>query len=172
MKKWGEIALGIATSVGGFLDVGSIATSAQAGAQYRFQLLWAVALGSLITLAFVVAIFRLHPPFGEMAHGLVPKIPGGDRAQAGFLVVSILGASLTPYLFYFYSSGAVEDGWDESYVNVNRVVSAAGMTFGGLIAAAVLIVAALVFAPHGIQVDRYEQAGLMLTDAFGKWGFP
>src|SRR5438309_7963068 len=47
MKKWGEIALGIATSVGGFLDVGSIATSAQAGAKFRFQLLWAVALGTL-----------------------------------------------------------------------------------------------------------------------------
>ena len=271
MKKWGEIALGIATSVGGFLDVGSIATSAQAGAKFRFQLLWAVALGtlclifltemsgrlaavsrhtvtdavrerfgatvfmvivvgvglssllvlgaeiggtalalqlatginfkwwaipvaiavwlflwratfgvidngvallSLITLAFVVAIFRLHAPGGEMARGLLPTLPGDDRAQFGFLAVSILGASLTPYLFYFYSSGAVEDKWDESYIGVNRVVSAVGMTFGGAIAAAVLIVAALVFAPHGIQVDRYEQAGLMLTDAFGKWGFP
>jgi len=271
MKKWGEIALGIATSVGGFLDVGSIATSAQAGAEYRFKLLWAVGLGtlclifltemsgrlaavsghtvtdavrerfgatafvlillgvgassmlvlgaeiggtclalqlatgihfqwwaipvaiatwlflwratfgmidngvallSLITLAFVVAIFRLHAPASEMAHGLVPTIPTPDRAHAGFLVVSILGASLTPYLFYFYSSGAVEDEWDESYINVNRVVSAIGMTFGGAIAAAVLIVAAMVLAPHGISVDRYEQAGVMLTDAFGKWGFP
>src|SRR5438132_10714879 len=47
MKKWGEIALGIATSIGGFLDVGSIATSAQAGARYGFQLLWAVGIGTL-----------------------------------------------------------------------------------------------------------------------------
>ena len=271
MKKWGEIALGIATSVGGFLDVGSIATSAQAGAKYRFQLLWALALGtlclifltemsgrlaaaskhtvtdavrerfgatvslwilagvgassllvlgaeiggtalalqlatgisfqwwaipvavltwaflwratfgvidngvallSLVTLAFVVAIFRLHPSGGEMARGLLPTLPGHDRAQFGFLAVSILGASLTPYLFYFYSSGSVEDQWDESYIGVNRVVSAVGMTFGGVIAAAVLIVAALVFAPHGIQVDRYEQTGIMLTGAFGRWGFP
>src|SRR5438876_7881119 len=47
MKKWGEITLGIATSVGGFLDAGSIATAAQAGSEFRFQLLWAVGLGTL-----------------------------------------------------------------------------------------------------------------------------
>src|ERR1043166_5857133 len=40
---------------------------------------------------------------------------GGAPAQPArywFLAVSILGATITPYLFYFYSSGAIEDGWD------------------------------------------------------------
>ena len=129
-----------------------------------------VALLSLITLAFVVAVVRLHPPMGELARALIPSMPTHDRAQAGFLAVSILGASLTPYLFYFYSSGAVEDKWNTTYVMVNRVVSAVGMAFGGLIAAAVLIVAALVFGPRGITVDDYMQAGLML-DPLGHWGF-
>src|SRR5207248_1548501 len=254
----------------GFLDVGSIATSAQAGAEYRFKLLWAVGLGtlclifltemsgrlaavsghtvtdavrerfgatafvlillgvgassmlvlgaeiggtclalqlatgihfqwwaipvaiatwlflwratfgmidngvallSLITLAFVVAIFRLHAPASEMAHGLVPTIPTPDRAHAGFLVVSILGASLTPYLFYFYSSGAVEDGWTEEHLGINRVVAAIGMAFGGVLSAAVLVVAAMEFRPRGIIVASYDQMGLILTDTLGLWGF-
>src|SRR5438270_3831488 len=270
MKKWGEIALGIATSIGRFLDVGSFATSAQAGARYGFQLLWAVGIGtlclifltemsgrlsavsrhtvadavrekfgvrvfvliiigvgisslivlgaeiggtclalqiatgisfqwwaipvallvwiflwfttfgvidngiallSLITLAFVVATVRMHPSALELTKALIPRVPSGDRAQAGFLTVSILGASLTPYLFYFYSSGAIEDKWDKSYVRVNRVVSAIGMTFGGAIAAAVLIVGALVYAPRGITFDDYSQVGLMLAP-LGNWGFP
>jgi len=34
VKKWGELALGIVTSIGGFLEVGSIATSAQGGAEF------------------------------------------------------------------------------------------------------------------------------------------
>ncbi|MEH2463694.1 hypothetical protein [Nostoc sp.] len=34
-----------------------------------------------------------------------------------------------------------------------------------------LIVAALVLGPKGIQVDSYEQATLMLTETFGYWGF-
>src|SRR5438874_11009540 len=65
MKKWGEIALGIATSVGGFLDVGSIATSAQAGAEYRFQLLWAVALGTLCLIFLTVMSGRLAAVSGH-----------------------------------------------------------------------------------------------------------
>ena len=43
MKKAATLALGILTSVGGFFDVGAIATSAQAGAVFRYQLLWALA---------------------------------------------------------------------------------------------------------------------------------
>src|SRR4029079_12406333 len=37
MKKLLEISLGIVTSVGGFLEIGSIATAAQAGADFSFQ---------------------------------------------------------------------------------------------------------------------------------------
>jgi hypothetical protein len=34
MKKLGEIALGVVTSVGGFLEIGSLTTAAQAGAAF------------------------------------------------------------------------------------------------------------------------------------------
>ena len=53
MKKILSIALGIVTSIGGFLDVGSIATSAQAGAGFGFALIWAILLGT-ICVAFLV----------------------------------------------------------------------------------------------------------------------
>ncbi|TIV30177.1 MAG: divalent metal cation transporter, partial [Mesorhizobium sp.] len=47
MKKLLEISLGVVTSVGGFLEVGSMATAAQAGALFGFQLIWAVVLGTI-----------------------------------------------------------------------------------------------------------------------------
>jgi Mn2+/Fe2+ NRAMP family transporter len=47
MKKVFEIALGVVTSIGGFLEIGSIATAAQAGALFQFQLLWAVLLDEI-----------------------------------------------------------------------------------------------------------------------------
>jgi hypothetical protein len=53
MKKLLQISLGIVTSVGGFLETGLIATSAQAGAAFGFQLIWAVILGT-ICLIFLV----------------------------------------------------------------------------------------------------------------------
>ena len=47
MKKWGEVALGVVTCIGGFLEVGSIATSAQGGAEFGYQLAWVLLLGTL-----------------------------------------------------------------------------------------------------------------------------
>ena len=45
MKKALEITLGIVTAVGGFLEMGSVATAAQAGAAFGYDLLWAILLG-------------------------------------------------------------------------------------------------------------------------------
>jgi Mn2+/Fe2+ NRAMP family transporter len=53
MSKIFEIALGIVTSVGGFLEVGSITTAAQAGAEFGFRLTWAVVLGGLCIIFLV-----------------------------------------------------------------------------------------------------------------------
>jgi Mn2+/Fe2+ NRAMP family transporter len=48
-----DLVLGIVTSIGGFVEVGSISTAAQAGSEFGFQLLWAIAAGTL-TLAMLV----------------------------------------------------------------------------------------------------------------------
>lgn len=270
MKKWLQLALGILTAVGGFFDIGALATGAQAGASFRFQHLWAVLFSTvlvivlvemsgrfaavtrmtfvdairdhfgftfwlgpfviltlihfltlsaeiggvcfalhlvsglptaawalpvaivtwlflwratfssienatsvlgLLTLAFVVAAVRHHPPTGELLAGLLPSFPKHDGANYWYIAVGIIGAVLSPYLFYFYSSGAVEDEWDASYVGVNRGISAIGMGFGSLIAMGAIVVAAMTIAPRGIEVEDYHQAALMLTDAFPFWGF-
>jgi len=47
MSKLLEIALGLVTGIGGFLEAGSLATSAQAGAEFGYQLIWAIALGAV-----------------------------------------------------------------------------------------------------------------------------
>jgi len=270
MKKALEITLGIVTGIGGFLDVGAIATAAQAGASFGFQLIWVILLGTicviflvemsgrlaavsnhtlgdamrerfgvnfylvpfvaelivdtlalaaeiggvslalqlltgvsfrwwalpvafvlwltlwkgtfglienatslfgLVTLCFVVAAFVMHPPWGEVAAGALPSLPTHDKANYWFIAVAILGALISPYLFYFYSSGAIEDKWDKGYLGVNRAVAALGMGFGSFVSLGVLVVAALVLLPRGIQVETYEQAATMLTGAFGYWGF-
>src|SRR5438045_1327998 len=59
MKKVLEIALGIVTSVGGFLDVGSITTSSEAGASFGFALVWPLALGTICVIFLVEMSGRL-----------------------------------------------------------------------------------------------------------------
>jgi Mn2+/Fe2+ NRAMP family transporter len=270
VKKILQLTLGIVTSVGGFLEIGSVTTAAQAGAAFGYQLLWAILLGTLcliflvemsgrlsavskhtiveamrerfgfpfffivlvgmvvvaflvliaelggigfslqlltgigfpwwaipvsllvwllmwkgtfgmiengasllglVTISFVVAAIKLHPDWSGVARGLAPAMPQSDKAHYGFIAVSILGASISPYLMYFYSSGAIEDKWDESYVGVNRFIAGSGMTFGGFLSMAVLVVAALALQPRGIQVDSFGQSALLMTTALPRWGF-
>ena len=63
----------------------------------------------LVTLSFVVAAVMLRPDWHQVAAGALPSVPHHDAANYWFTVVSILGASITPSLFLFYSSGAIED---------------------------------------------------------------
>jgi Mn2+/Fe2+ NRAMP family transporter len=72
---------------------------------------------------------------------------------------------------YFYSSGVIEDDWDESYIPINRFISTFGMSLGGFLSMAVLVLAALVFQPKGINIEKFEQASLLMTTALPKWGF-
>src|SRR5437867_3367363 len=183
MKKATQLALGILTSVGGFFDVGNIATCTQAGAAFRFLLIWVflwrstfktiengTSLLGLITLCFVVAAIWHHPPVHEVLAGSLPSMPTQDPAKYWFIAVSIIGAVIAPYLFYFYSSGAVEDEWDRTYIPVNRAVAVIGMGCGSAISVGAIIVAAMVLAPGGIHVTDYHQAALVLTDAVPFWG--
>lgn len=270
MKKWGEIGLGVVTSIGGFLEVGSIATSVQGGANFGFRLAWALALGTiclailmemtgrlaavsgrsyvdllrehmgirffiiplvavivpsflvlvseiggvaiglqmatgvafrwwaipialvgwallwrgtfslveqgtallgLVSIVFLVGALKLHPQWSAVGAGLLPTAPSHDGAKYWYLAVSILGASISPYLYLFYSAGALEDDWNIEYLAVNRVTAGVGNLFGGGLALMVLVCAAVVFLPRHIEVDAYEQIALVLATPLGRTGF-
>jgi Mn2+/Fe2+ NRAMP family transporter len=270
MKKIMEIALGIVTSVGGFLEIGSIATAAQAGADFSLQLIWAIVLGGiciiflveqagrfsavsgrtlpdairerfgfnyfaflyltlalvsllvlaaeiggvcialelatgfhfqwwaipvalvvwlviwkgtfgiieqgvsilgLITLCFVVGAVMVHPPWTQVARSALISLPHHDSVHYWFVTVSVLGATISPYLYFFYSSGAIEDEWNEGYIGINRIIATGGMSFGSVISISVLILAAMIFAPQGVKFEHYSQLPNLLVPVFGYWGY-
>ena len=43
-----DLILGVVTSIGGFVEAGSISTAAQAGSEFHYQLLWAIAAFALL----------------------------------------------------------------------------------------------------------------------------
>src|SRR4051812_49628865 len=71
MGKVLEITLGIVTSIGGFLEIGSIATAAQAGALFGYQLLWAVLLGGACIAILVEQAGRLAAVSGHTVAGAI-----------------------------------------------------------------------------------------------------
>src|SRR5437764_13765152 len=58
MKKWFSITLGIVTATGGFLDVGTVATSGEAGAKFGLGLIWAMMVATVAVIILVEMIGR------------------------------------------------------------------------------------------------------------------
>src|SRR4051812_33402198 len=232
-----QIALGILTGIGGFLEVGSVATAAEGGASFRFALIWAILLGAiclifliemtgrlaavskhavadavrerfgfsfaviprlaeiivnllvitseiggvclalkfvtgievriwafpvtlliwlaiwagtldfiedatsilgLVAVAFVIAAVKMHPDYHAVLRGLLPSSPRQDVAHYWYIAVGILGATISPYMFHFYGSGAIEDKWGEDSLGANRITASLGMSFGAMMSVAVL----------------------------------
>jgi Mn2+/Fe2+ NRAMP family transporter len=68
MKKYLGITLGIMTALGGFLDLGQIVFTAQAGAYFSYQLLWAIVLGTAAIILYMemcgrIAVVAQEPVF-------------------------------------------------------------------------------------------------------------
>src|SRR3954466_3596020 len=77
MKKLLEISLGIVTSVGGFLEVGSLTTAAQGGAAFGDKLIWAIVLGTIC----IIFIVEMAGRFAAVSHHTVSD---GIRERFGF----------------------------------------------------------------------------------------
>jgi Mn2+/Fe2+ NRAMP family transporter len=125
----------------------------------------------MVTLSFVFAATWLHPDWAQVARGLVPHRSADDPVKYAYLAVSMLGATISPYMVSFYSSGAIEEDWKTTDLAANRVTAGVGMSFGGLVGMSVVVVAALTLAPRGIAVETYQQAAVALSEPLGRWGF-
>ncbi len=272
LKRVSGLTLGILTAVGGFVDMGGIITTSQAGASYRFGLLWTLvpgvvglivyadmagrvaiasgrtlfevirdrlgyrlaliplgatalvntltlvvevagmalalelttrlpfrllfplaalllgiilwrasfdllengtALLGLTMLVVVVAMFKLSPPWPEIGASVLHPDAATSRPLPAYLFASasLLGSYMTPYQFYFYSSGAIEDEWSGADQLVNRVTALVGSLFGAAIDFALVVVAALVLFPQQADVNTLRDAAQPVATALGGWGF-
>jgi manganese transport protein len=125
----------------------------------------------LCLLVFAVAAIKLHPDWGRVAHGFIPgSHVGGSTAVYLYFVVGLLGAAMTPYEVYFYSSGVVEDHWGPKDLGLNTVTSVIGYGLGGFLSFALMIVSAVLFLPRGISPQFLGTPALAAEHAFGQVG--
>jgi manganese transport protein len=122
----------------------------------------------LALLVYVAAAIKLDPSWADVGRGFVPKAQSG--AIYWYFVVGLIAAALMPYEIYFYSSGAVEERWDEGDMAVNRANSIIGFSLGGLLAAGLLIASAQVLRPASITPDSLGTSALVAQSAFGETG--
>ena len=105
----------------------------------------------LALLVFAVGAIKLHPNWGHVAHGFVPHMNTPEPLIYAYFTVGLLGAAMTPYEVYFYSSGVVEEGWTPKDLGLNRANSMIGYGLGGFLSFALMITAGTLFFPQGIE---------------------
>jgi manganese transport protein len=273
MKKALEIFLGVMTALGGFVDIGELVFTAQAGATFRYSLLWAIALGTigiivysemsgriaavakqpvfeviklkagtrlglvvlvasmlvnlatcaaeiggiaillrlltgygpawlplaaaaaligivwtlpfkweerlfgiagLTMLVFFIAAVSVGPDWSVAAPSLLPNLPPFHTTREpilyAYFVVGILSSLMMPYEVYFYSSGGIEEGWKRSDIQMNRGISIVGFSLGSLVAMAIMVLGAEIFASRGVDPDTIGSAALLVGEPYGRIG--
>jgi manganese transport protein len=269
LKKLLSVALGILAAIGGFVDIGDLVFNTQAGAEFGFQLIWAVLVGvvgivvfaemsgrvaavtgrpvldvvrqrlgfgaglatmvgsvllsvltlgaeigglalvlelffdapyatlvlvsvlflgavawlmpfewiervfgymGLCLLVYLVASIDLSPDWGAVAKGAIPGIPQHSIILYAYFVVGLIGAALMPYEVYFYSSGGVEERWSVKDLGLNRINAIIGFGLGGLLSISLMLVAAVVWHPLGVQPDLIGTVALAANVPLGEIG--
>ncbi|MDQ3953940.1 MAG: Nramp family divalent metal transporter [Actinomycetota bacterium] len=126
----------------------------------------------LALFVFVVAVWHLGPDWGHMWHDVThPSLPSGEALPTYFFYALVmLGAQMTPYEVFFFSSGVVEHKWTRENLREIRVNNLIGYPIGGALAIGIQAVAYLALKPRGIAVEHLSQTTLPVTIAFGKVG--
>jgi Mn2+/Fe2+ NRAMP family transporter len=126
----------------------------------------------LLTLTFWVGIIVGPAPINEdlLATLTRPVIQSGELASYLFLAAGILGAIISPYLMFFYSSGAGEERWSRRSLGENKFTAVLGMVFGSTTAIALMLLAALYLAPKAILGGTLPELGLTMAEPLGKIG--
>jgi Mn2+/Fe2+ NRAMP family transporter len=124
----------------------------------------------LSLIVFAVALFLLKPDWGGLAgQALAPAVPETETVPGyWYYAVALFGAAMTPYEVFFFSSGAVEEGWTVKDLSQSRNNVLVGFPLGGLLSVAIAGCAAVVLLPAGIEVTSLSQVILPVAEAGGK----
>ncbi len=142
----------------------------------------------LVLLVYLVVAVMVHPPAGQVLHGLlVPTV----HLNASFLtlLVAVLGTTISPYLFFWQSTHRIEDMREED-LGGNRPVPlqrrkprqarrklrgarldvVGGMLFSNVVMFAIVTVSAATLHAHGrTNLNSAADAARALQPVVGGW---
>jgi Mn2+/Fe2+ NRAMP family transporter len=123
----------------------------------------------LLLIGFAVAFFLLGPDWSALGAQVMQAAPSRETpANYWFYAIALFGAAFTPYEVFFFSSGAVEEGWTVKDLSQSRINVLVGFPLGGLLSVAIAGCAAVVLMPRGIEVTTLVQVVLPVAEAGGK----
>jgi Mn2+/Fe2+ NRAMP family transporter len=127
-------------------------------------------LAGLALVVFLVALWRLGPDWGELARQVTHPPSGEGAATYWYFALALLGAAMTPYEVFFFSSGGVEERWTRKDLVTERANVFVGFPLGGILSLAIAACAAVVYLPAHIEVESLAQTALPVAIGVGKIG--
>jgi len=99
MKKVIQLTLGIMTALGGFVDLGQIVFTMQAGALFAYKLIWAIVLGGIAIMLYMemcgrVAVVAQRPVFAVVRLRLGPRLGVATLVASNLLNLLTCAAEL------------------------------------------------------------------------------
>jgi manganese transport protein len=108
--------------------------------------------GGLLLIVFAVAAVYLDADWSSVAEGFIPHAETESWLVWGYFVVGVMSATFMPYEVHFYSSGGIEDGWVQpTDLKMNRATAFIGYGLGAVLSISIMIVAAEIFLPRGVE---------------------
>lgn len=109
-------------------------------------------------LIFIPVALMTHPHWGAIGHafGTWGPVPRLDQDMV-LLVLSNIGATVTPWMLFFQQSATVDKGMTTKDIRFGRMDTLLGATLAALAALGV-IVATAPLAVHGMNTANYEAA--------------
>jgi Mn2+/Fe2+ NRAMP family transporter len=128
MSKFLEIALGVLTAIGGFVDIGDLVASTETGARFGLSLVWVLVVGVLGICVYAEMAGRVASVSGRAVFDLVR-----DRLGAGMGLANLVASFLVTLLTLAAEIGGVA-------LSVELATSVNYLLFVPLVAALVWVV--------------------------------
>ena len=126
--------------------------------------------GGLCLLVFAVAAVKLGPDWGKVGNGFIPHVAQNSTLLYAYFAIGLLGAAMTPYEVYFYSSGGIEEQWGPKDLGLNKANAIIGYGLGGFLSFALMIVGGSLFLDKGIEPEFLGSISLGAEIPLGQIG--
>ncbi|MGI9543323.1 MAG: Nramp family divalent metal transporter [Cyclobacteriaceae bacterium] len=123
-----------------------------------------LAMVGLMLLSFFITLVLAKPDPSNIIKGLIPGVPSGSE----MLTIALIASSFSMVAVFYQAYLVKEKGWKKEELKQGKRESLSGILILGLISSFILINAAAILYPKGIEVKSATDMGLALEPLYGK----
>ncbi|MDF9798919.1 manganese transport protein [Catalinimonas alkaloidigena] len=122
-----------------------------------------IALVAVMLLSFLITLALAKPDLAAVGLGLVPTLPSGSEV----LTIALIASSFSVVGAFYQGYLVKEKGWKKNQIKQGKKEAITGVMVLGMISLFILINAAAILYPKGIQVNSATDMGLALEPLYG-----